>query len=96
MIDQIPEMVYRTYAGDNKFSINTWDRSNDYSIETRVSHGTPQAYVNIIKGCDKFGLPPLNPNLKTIAVEPMEQMLLTAAKGGEKIGPQGTSFVNEV
>ena len=47
-------MIFRTYAGDNKFSINTWDRTNDYSIQTRINHGTPQAYVNIIKGCDKF------------------------------------------
>jgi len=29
------------------------------------------------------------PELLTIAVEPEEQMLLTAAKGGEKRGPQG-------
>lgn len=54
VIDQIGDMVYRTYAGDSKFTINTWDRSTDYSIETKIVHGTPQAYVNIIKGCDKF------------------------------------------
>ena len=30
-----------------------------------------------------------NPNLHVVAVEPMEQMLLTEAKGGEKIGEQG-------
>lgn len=54
VIDQIGDMVYRTYAGDSKFTINTWDRSADYSIETKIVHGTPQAYVNIIKGCDKF------------------------------------------
>lgn len=54
VIDQIGDMVYRTYAGESKFTINTWDRSTDYSIETKIVHGTPQAYVNIIKGCDKF------------------------------------------
>ncbi|MFZ4712251.1 MAG: tRNA (N6-isopentenyl adenosine(37)-C2)-methylthiotransferase MiaB [Bacteriovoracaceae bacterium] len=54
VIDQIGDMVYRTYAGENKFTVNTWDRSSDYSIETKITHGTPQAYVNIIKGCDKF------------------------------------------
>lgn len=32
---------------------------------------------------------PLKPDLQTVAVEPQEQMLLTAAKGGEKIGDQG-------
>lgn len=54
VIDNIGEMVYRAYAGDRKFSVTTWDRSEDYSIETKITHGSPQAYVNIIKGCDKF------------------------------------------
>lgn len=54
VIDNIGEMVYRTYAGDDKFHVNTWDKTSDYSIETKVTHGTPQAFVNIIKGCDKF------------------------------------------
>jgi tRNA-2-methylthio-N6-dimethylallyladenosine synthase len=53
VIDQIPDMVYRTYAGDNKFVINSWDRSQDYSIETKLVHGEPRAMVNIIKGCNK-------------------------------------------
>ena len=54
VIDQINDMVYRIYAGENKFSVNTWDRSSNYSIETKVTHQSPQAFVNIIKGCDKF------------------------------------------
>lgn len=54
VIDNIGEMVYRSYAGDSKFHINTWDKTSDYSIETKITHGTPQAFVNIIKGCDKF------------------------------------------
>ncbi len=54
VIDNIGEMVYRAYAGDRKFSVTTWDRSEDYSIETKITHGNPQAFVNIIKGCDKF------------------------------------------
>ena len=53
-IDTINDMVFRTYAGDNKFTVNTWDRSSDFSIETKINHGTPQAFVNIIKGCDKY------------------------------------------
>lgn len=40
-----------------------------------------------IKG--KAGCQPLKPNLYTVAVEPMEQMLLTERKGGKKIGEQG-------
>ncbi len=54
VIDNIGEMVYRAYAGEKKFSVTSWDRSENYSIETKITQGTPQAYVNIIKGCDKF------------------------------------------
>ncbi len=54
VIDNIGEMVYRAYAGDKKFSVTSWDRSDDYSIQTKVEPGKPQAFVNIIKGCDKF------------------------------------------
>lgn len=54
VIDNIGEMVYRAYAGDTKFAVTSWDRSDDYSIQTKINHGTPQAFVNIIKGCDKF------------------------------------------
>lgn len=54
VIDNIGEMVYRTYAGDKKFAVTSWDRADNYSIQTKISHGTPQGFVNIIKGCDKF------------------------------------------
>ena len=47
-------MVFRVYAGDSKFTINSWDRSENFSIETKVSHESPQAFVNIIKGCNKY------------------------------------------
>jgi len=51
--------------------------------------GTVTGVTQFIKGSKEHDLPPLKPSLKTVAVEPMEQMLLTAAKGGEKIGAQG-------
>ena len=54
VIDNIGEMVYRAYAGENKFTVTSWDRSDNYSIETKITHGSPMAFVNIIKGCDKF------------------------------------------
>lgn len=54
VVDNIGEMVYRAYAGDKKFAVTSWDRSENYSIETKITQGTPQAFVNIIKGCDKF------------------------------------------
>lgn len=54
VIDTINDMVYRTYAGESKFMVNSWDRSSNFSIETKINHGTPQAFVNIIKGCNKY------------------------------------------
>ena len=54
VIDTINDMVFRVYAGDNKFTINSWDRSENFSIETKVTADSPQAFVNIIKGCNKY------------------------------------------
>ncbi len=54
VIDQINDMVYRTYAGDSKFTINSWDRNENFSIETKITQDSPQAFVNIIKGCNKY------------------------------------------
>ena len=54
VIDNVGDLVYRAYAGDKKFAVTSWDRSDNYSIETKITHGSPQAFVNIIKGCDKF------------------------------------------
>jgi tRNA-2-methylthio-N6-dimethylallyladenosine synthase len=54
VIDQINEMIYRVYAGEKKFFVNAFDKTNNYSIETKITHNSPQAFVNIMKGCDKF------------------------------------------
>lgn len=54
VVDNIGELVYRAYAGDKKFAVTSWDKAENYSIETKITHGSPQAFVNIIKGCDKF------------------------------------------
>jgi tRNA-2-methylthio-N6-dimethylallyladenosine synthase len=54
VIDCINDMVYRIYSGENKFSVNSWDRSSNFSIQTKITHGSPQAFVNIIKGCNKY------------------------------------------
>jgi cysteine synthase A len=47
--------------------------------------GTVTGVSQYIKGTEEFGLKPLKPELKTVAVEPMEQMLITEAKGGAKL-----------
>ena len=36
VIDQINDMVFRTYSGDDRFAVNTWDRSSNFSIETKI------------------------------------------------------------
>jgi cysteine synthase len=47
-----------------------------------------QTIAGTVTGVSQF-IKQHKPELLTIAVEPEEQMLLTAAKGGEKRGPQG-------
>ena len=54
VIDSINDLVYRAFAGESKFKMNAWDRSENFSIETKITHGSPQAFVNIIKGCNKY------------------------------------------
>jgi cysteine synthase len=67
-------------------------RDTDGQIDIFVSGvgtgGTVTGVSQYIKGCEAHGCPPLK-QIKTVAVEPMEQMLITAAKGGAKIGDQG-------
>jgi cysteine synthase A len=67
-------------------------RDTDGMVDIFVSGvgtgGTVSGVSQYIKGSEKYGCPPLNPNMKTVAVEPKEQMLITEAKGGEKVGPQ--------
>src|SRR5690554_994814 len=31
VVDNIGELVYRAYAGDSKFAVTSWDRSDNYS-----------------------------------------------------------------
>jgi len=69
-----------------------WE-STDGLIDILVSGvgtgGTVTGVSQYIKGKHESCPTPKNANLHTVAVEPMEQMLITAAKGGEKIGQQG-------
>ena len=68
-------------------------RDTDGLIDIFVSGvgtgGTVSGVSQYIKGSQKYDCAPLKPEMKAIAVEPMEQMLITAALGGEKIGEQG-------
>jgi len=51
--------------------------------------GTISGVSQYIKGSEKFGMPPLKPELQVVAVEPREQMLVTEAKGGVRGDNQG-------
>ncbi|KAL7564698.1 hypothetical protein ACA910_021251 [Epithemia clementina (nom. ined.)] len=58
--------------------------------------GTVTGVSQYIKGSPEHHCAPLNPNLYTVAVEPQEQMLITVAKGGETIGPQGPHKIHGI
>jgi tRNA-2-methylthio-N6-dimethylallyladenosine synthase len=53
-IDQLPEMVHQAETGKRHFVQTVFDKTLAYSTQTKV-HGTKaQAFVNIMKGCDKY------------------------------------------
>jgi cysteine synthase A len=73
-----------------------WNNSDglvDILVSGVGTGGTITGISQFIKGSEEHGCPALNPNLKTVAVEPQEQMLITAALGGEKIGKQGPHMI---
>lgn len=53
-IDQLPEILHRVKNGERHVVFADFDKSMDYSIETKVVSYRAQAFVNIMKGCDKF------------------------------------------
>ncbi len=53
-IDNLPEIVSRVQNGERHVVYADFDRSMDYSTETKVHTFKAQAYVNIMKGCDKY------------------------------------------
>ncbi len=52
-IDQLPEILHRVKAGEKHLVYTDFDRSMDYSTETKIFIPKAQAFVNIMKGCDK-------------------------------------------
>jgi tRNA-2-methylthio-N6-dimethylallyladenosine synthase len=53
-IDQLPEMVHRAESGQKHFVQVTFDKTLAYSTQTKVHGSKAQAFVNIMKGCDKY------------------------------------------
>ncbi|MCM0606146.1 MAG: tRNA (N6-isopentenyl adenosine(37)-C2)-methylthiotransferase MiaB [Xanthomonadaceae bacterium] len=53
-IDQLPEIVHRAESGDKYKSYTEFDPLMSYSTETKIASAKAQAFVNIMKGCDKY------------------------------------------
>lgn len=53
-IDQLPEIVGEVMGGARRLVYNAFDKGRDYSTETKIFHRSATAFVNIMKGCDKF------------------------------------------
>ncbi len=53
-IDNLPEIVHRVREGERHLIYTEFDKSMDYSTETKVFARKAQAFVNIMKGCDKY------------------------------------------
>lgn len=53
-IDNLPELLSRVENGERHVVYADFDRSMNYSTETKVAKAQAQAYVNIMKGCDKY------------------------------------------
>jgi tRNA-2-methylthio-N6-dimethylallyladenosine synthase len=53
-IDNLPEIINRVKNGEKHVVYADFDKSMDYSTETKVFGFKAQAFVNIMKGCDKY------------------------------------------
>jgi tRNA-2-methylthio-N6-dimethylallyladenosine synthase len=53
-LDNLPEIIHRVKNGERHVVFAEFDKSMDYSTETKVHGFKAQAFVNIMKGCDKY------------------------------------------
>ncbi len=53
-IPHLPEILYRVKNGERRVLYTDFDSSENYSTETKVLAPKAQAFVNIMKGCDKY------------------------------------------
>jgi tRNA-2-methylthio-N6-dimethylallyladenosine synthase len=53
-IDALPELVYRVEQGEKHILTTEFDKRDDYSTETKIYGSKAQAFINIMKGCDKY------------------------------------------
>ena len=53
-IDNLPEIIYRAKSGEKHILETEFNPLMTYSTETKILHQKATAYVNIMKGCDKY------------------------------------------
>lgn len=53
-IDNLPEILHRVESGERHVVYADFDASMNYSTETKIYGHKAQAFVNIMKGCDKY------------------------------------------
>jgi len=53
-IDQLPELVHKAETGNRHFVQVEFDKTLSYSTQTKIQGSKAQAFVNIMKGCDKY------------------------------------------
>jgi tRNA-2-methylthio-N6-dimethylallyladenosine synthase len=53
-IDHLPELVHKAENGEKHFVQTTFDKTLAYTTETKVHGSKAAAFVNIMKGCDKY------------------------------------------
>lgn len=53
-IDNLPEILHRVKNGERHVVYADFDSSMNYSTETKIHAHKAQAFVNIMKGCDKY------------------------------------------
>lgn len=53
-IDQLPEILTRSYLGHEKVVSARFENEQPYSVETMIRNPGVSAFVNIMKGCDNF------------------------------------------
>jgi tRNA-2-methylthio-N6-dimethylallyladenosine synthase len=53
-IDHLPELVHKAENGEKHFVQTTFDKTLAYSTTTKVHGAKAAAFVNIMKGCDKY------------------------------------------